>query len=320
MEAISSIDKIEQQRVGTLKQIAQYEGKLDGNLAKTLPGRSQSIGDELSGLKLNARVASTSGELTDVRESTEGMAVSVSKLRSDILALTKQKVDIQIDETTFKSTYQIMKEISAVWGEIADIDQAALLELIGGKRNATAVVSLLTNFADAERALEVAMNSAGSALEENEKWLTGIEGHMSQFSAAFEDLSRKIIDSDIFKGLIDTGTFFVDVLIKITDGVDKLTGGLGGIPVAVAAITAAMGIMSKNGVKGGPFDFAPGDLQKAAENVKAFGAHFQQSVKDVGLFKAGLGEAKGAMEGIRGAAQNVSRKAKTRQQWRGVIV
>ena len=260
------------------------------------------VGTALKTMSMYLRAAKAEAE--EAGESTEGMAISVSKLRSDILALTKQKVDIQIDENTFKSTYQIMKEISAVWSDIADIDQAALLELLGGKRNATAVVSLLTNFGDAERAMETAMDAAGSAMKENEKWLTGIEGHMSQFSAAFENLSRNIIDSELFKGLIDTGTFFIDVLNGITEGLDKVTGGLGGIPVAVAAITAAVGLMSKTGVKGGPFNFAPGDLSKAAESVKAFGAHFQKSIKDVGLFKAGVGEAKGAMEGIKGAAQH----------------
>jgi TP901 family phage tail tape measure protein len=273
----------------------------------------QIVGTALKTVSMYLRAAKA--DLEAAGESTEGMAVSTSKLRESILALTKQKVDIQLDENNFKSTYQVMKEISAVWADIADIDQAALLELLGGKRNATAVVSLLANFSDAERALEVAMNSAGSALQENEKWLAGIEGHISQFSAAFEDLSRKIVDSEMFKGLIDTGTLFIDVLIGITDGLDKVTGGLGGIPVAVAAITAAMGIMSKSGVKGGPFDFAPGDLSKAAEGIKAFGAHIKASVKDVGLFKTGLGEARGAMEGIKGVAQNAG--ASLQSFWTG---
>ena len=232
------------------------------------------VGTALKTLSMYLRAAKADLEATG--ESTEGMASSTSKLRASILALTGQKVDIQLDENTFKSTYQILKEISAVWDKIADIDQAALLELLGGKHNATAVVSLLTNFADAERAFEVAMDSAGSALAENEKWLTGIEGHLSQFSAAFEDLSRNIIDSELFKGLIDTGTLFIDVLNGITGGLDKVTGGLGGIPVAVAAITGAMGLMSKSGVKGGPFDFQPGDIQTAAESVKAFVAHIKK--------------------------------------------
>ena len=63
MEAITSLDKVERQRAGTFKQISQLEGKLDRNLAKALPGQSRSVGDELTGLRVDAFVASTNDEL-----------------------------------------------------------------------------------------------------------------------------------------------------------------------------------------------------------------------------------------------------------------
>ena len=64
-------------------------------------------------------------EAEEAGESTDGMAVSVSKLRESISALTGEKVDIMLpDNMTFKSTYQIMQEISKVWNNIADVDQA----------------------------------------------------------------------------------------------------------------------------------------------------------------------------------------------------
>lgn len=61
------------------------------------------------------------------------MANSVSELRQELLTLTHGKVDIMVDDQTFKSTYQIMKELSEVWNDLADIDTANILELIGGK-------------------------------------------------------------------------------------------------------------------------------------------------------------------------------------------
>lgn len=42
-------------------------------------------------------------------------------------------VDIMIDEDTFKSTYDIIKEIGVVWKDLSDIDQASLLETLAGK-------------------------------------------------------------------------------------------------------------------------------------------------------------------------------------------
>ena len=79
------------------------------------------------------RAAKTEAE--EAGESTDGMAESVSKLRSEILSLTGGRVDIQIDENTFKSTYQILKELSEVWnsGVLTDISKANILEMLSGR-------------------------------------------------------------------------------------------------------------------------------------------------------------------------------------------
>lgn len=161
-------------------------------------------------------------ELEEAGESTEGMAESTSKLRDSVLALTGQKVDIMLDDKTYKSTYQILKEISQVWSSMADIDQAALLELLGGKRNANATASLIQNFGIAEQALESATDSAGSAAAENEKYLDSILGKVAQFNAAFETLSATVIDADFSKGVVDAGTTILDVITQLIDGVGTL--------------------------------------------------------------------------------------------------
>lgn len=161
-------------------------------------------------------------ELEDAGEDTEGMAISTSKLRESILALTSNRVDIMLDDTTFKSTYQIIKEISQAWSSMADVDQAALLELLGGKRNANATASLIANFDVAEQALKSATDSAGSAAAENEKYLDSILGKVAQFNAAFETLSATVIDADFSKGVVDTGTTILDTITKLIDGLGTL--------------------------------------------------------------------------------------------------
>ena len=70
-------------------------------------------------------------ELEKEGEETDGLVTSTSKLQAKIKALSG--VDIMIDSENFKSTYQIMKEISAVYDDLKDIDKTALLELIAGR-------------------------------------------------------------------------------------------------------------------------------------------------------------------------------------------
>lgn len=69
------------------------------------------------------RMAKT--ELEEAGESTEGMAESTASLREEIMALSG--VDIMLNENTFKSTYQIMDELSQKWEGLSDIAQAKCL-------------------------------------------------------------------------------------------------------------------------------------------------------------------------------------------------
>lgn len=160
-------------------------------------------------LSMYLRAAKTEAE--DAGESTDGMASSVSELRSEILALTGNRVDVMADSTGFKSTYQILKELAGVWNDLTDVSQANILEMIGGKRNSNVVAALLENFEIVEDVIQSAGDAEGSALAENEKYLESIQGHISEFKAEFQELSTNIVDSDIVKMVVDLGTAFLSL-------------------------------------------------------------------------------------------------------------
>lgn len=190
------------------------------------------------GLSLRIRGAKT--DLEEAGLETDNMAISTAKLREEVLALTKNKVDIMIDDTQFKSTYQIMEEISRVWQDIADVDQAALLELLGGKRQANILTAMLTNFDTAQQALEKSLNSTGSAVAENEKYLDSVTGKLNQLKAAWESLSATILDSDFLKGVLD-------LAINIVQALDKIVEAVG--PAGAAISTLMIGSDMKSAFK-----------------------------------------------------------------------
>lgn len=75
-----------------------------------------SLGSGLRTIALRLRGTSVEGEDDD------GLITSTSKLQSKIKALSG--VDILTDTGAYKSTYQILLEISDVWEQMSDIDQA----------------------------------------------------------------------------------------------------------------------------------------------------------------------------------------------------
>lgn len=185
----------------------------------------------LKTVSMYLRAAKTEAE--DTGEETDGMASSVSELRDEILSLTGQKVDIQLDEDNFKSTYQILKEISEVWDSLSDISQANLTELMGGKRNGNVISALMENFDTAEKVLKTSSEDyEGSALKENEKYLESIEGKLSILKAEFESISSTVADADMIKFFVDAATG----ALKLVDAGVKLVDTFGGLKTVLLAV------------------------------------------------------------------------------------
>lgn len=204
--------------------------------ANTIVQDPEKVGTTMKTMSMYLRAAKTEAE--EAGESTEGMADSVSELRGEILRLTGQKVDIQIDEDTFKSTYQILKELSAVWDDLTDVSQANLLEMIGGKRNSNVVAAILEDFSVAENALHTSLASINSAVEENEKQMASIEGRITQFKRSFEEFSIMFIDSDLIKGIVNFGTGILDAIT----GVLKVIDAMGGLMPVLKMLAAYLAI------------------------------------------------------------------------------
>jgi len=196
----------------------------------------QKVGTAMKTLSMYIRAAKTEAEEAGI--ATDGMANSVSELRGEILALTGNEVDIMIDDTTFKSTVDIIRDLSKVWGGLNDITRANITELIGGGvRNANVVSALLNNFSTVEEVIATAANSAGSALAENEKYLDSIAGKISEFKATFDELSTTLIDSDFVKQIVEFGTGLLNILSSVARVIDSI-GGLNTVLISTIGILA----------------------------------------------------------------------------------
>lgn len=187
-----------------------------GTAANAVIQNADSVGTVLKTLSMYLRASKTDAEAAGIE--VDGMADSVSKLRSELLSLTG--VDVMADNKNFKSTYQIMKELSEVWGSLSDVTQANVTEMLAGKRNANAVSAILNNFGVAESAMESAANSANVAWEENDEWLNSIQGRLNQLDASFQSLSTNTLNDDLVKGLVS----FATAAVKATDSIVKFTG------------------------------------------------------------------------------------------------
>jgi len=181
----------------------------------------------------SSRLRNTAGQLEELGEDADGAAESITKLQTQILNLTKGAVDIMDTNDTFKSTYQITQELAAVWGDLDDVTRSTITRLVAGNTQVNAFSSLMQNMQSGIEATNAALNSQGSALEENQKYLDSISGRIDLFNNAFQSLSNTIISSDLVKVFVDLGTVGLQAL-------ELILGAFDGIPFAVIATTASL--------------------------------------------------------------------------------
>lgn len=246
MNQIANTEPVSMNDLGIIMQKSSAAMSAAGNtyqetlsLAAAVNGVLQDAdtsGTYLKTLSMYLRASKTDAENAGI--ATDGMADSVSELRSELKQLAG--VDIMKDNNTFKSTYQIMKELSEVWKDLSDTTQANITELISGKRGGQSTSALLNNFSVAEDAMKQALNSSGSAMRENETYMQSLQAKLNQLDSAFQKFSTDLMKSDIPK-------FFVDLATVFVDGADNAVKFAGTLPTLTAAISGVLSVMQMSG-------------------------------------------------------------------------
>ncbi len=180
---------------------------------------------------VSARLRGSETELKEMGEDTDGLVKSTSKLQALVKGITG--FDIMKDENTYKDIYDIVLGISTTWSSLKDIDKASLLEALAGKMQSNSLAAAFANPEILVKSYQEAMNSAGSAAEEEKKYQQSVQYSIDQTKAKLEELSADLLSSDFLKGAIDAG----GKLIEVLDGIVKSGNA---IPTLLAAIGAAL--------------------------------------------------------------------------------
>ena len=223
-----------------------------------------------------------------IDEGTEEYSGEVAELTGKIADLTKTAktpggISLFTDSTksTYKSPVQILREISEIYDELEDRQQAQLLEILGGKRNGQAVAAALNNFEAVEKSLETMQNSAGNAEQEMSVIMDSIEYKTNRLKETAVGIAQDIFQRDSTKNMVDNLTSLLEIINKLTTSI----GGLG---------TAFTGLMAYTGLKGqGIFDVF-GTGVSGVKGVKNFFTQpvlTQQSL-DLGLTEKSISQLK----------------------------
>lgn len=160
-------------------------------------------------------------------EETEEYSEDVAQLTGKIADLTKTASTpggISLFEENnpeeYRSTYDILKDISEIQDEITDKDEAKLLEALFGKRQAQVGAAILSNFEQAEKSIDTMANSAGSAMSEMENIYDSLDYKINALGETWVGVAQNLFGTDEMKTV-------VDVLIELSEVVKGLTDTFG---------------------------------------------------------------------------------------------
>ena len=207
---------------------------LDESLALITAGTTilQDENETASALRtISLRLRGTkASELEAAGEDADGAIEDISKLYKLVKDMTSinggKGVEIfNTDTGAYKSTYEILLEISKVWDDMSDLQQAGLLEAVAGKTRSNAAAAILSSQEILEDAYAASTESAGVAAEKMEVYLNSIESHIAEFKQATSVMWENTLSTDFVKGFVDLGT----AIVKVTDKVGLLSVALAGV-------------------------------------------------------------------------------------------
>ena len=173
-------------------------------------------------------------------EETETYSDDLKEITGDIANLTKvasnnnQGISLfeADDPNTYRSTYDILKDIADIWNEISDKNQAQLLEKLFGKQRAQVGAALISNFKQAEKAMDAMAGSAGSASKELERAQDSIVFKLNALKETWVGVAQNLYDTRTIKNVIGILTDMSGVIQTIT----KSLGTLGTVSAGVLGV------------------------------------------------------------------------------------
>lgn len=122
----------------------------------------------------------------------------------------------------------ILDELAGKWDTLSQVQKSAIAQNVAGQRQANVLVALMDNWDTYQKMQTEYAKAAGSAMQENERYLEGWQAKTDKLNAAWTKFVANTVSSDFIKGLLDISTKFLNV----SGSIGTVTAAMGGLVVA----------------------------------------------------------------------------------------
>ena len=118
----------------------------------------------------------------------------------------KHGIAIKDQNGQLRNLYDVLKDTADIWDTLDENEQKYFLNIQAGANQTRNLAALMENFGVAVSATATAMDSAGSAAEENGRVMESLQKKIDNLRAAWENFSTNTITKDFIGNIIDAGT------------------------------------------------------------------------------------------------------------------
>lgn len=145
-----------------------------------------------------------------------------------------------------KSTFEIFSDLKDDWDSMTNAEKQALAITYAGQTQFEVFAAVMNNFQTALDATTTAFNSAGSAMQENEKYMDSVEAKENKLKAEFEDFSNRVLSKELVTGFLDAGTAMLDFANNdVGAAITRVTGLTAGITGLIGIAGTLIGKISE---------------------------------------------------------------------------
>ena len=243
-DIINSMNQVSNKNAIEMEDLGQAYSKASSVVASTGTTFSQ-----LTGMITGAQEATRAGGDV-IGRSIKAISLNFSKMSSGVTATDKKRsdffhglgVDLKTSSGKMKSTYQIMNDLSKVWGKLSKQQKSDAALYAAGKEHSNQFTGMLDNWKTVQKAMRESQGQVnlvdkdhGSAFQEFEKQQQSVQFHLATLKNSWTQMLNDIVGgrSGLNK-IVDTGTSVVNVLDslannKIFRGAAMFTGAIAGI-------------------------------------------------------------------------------------------
>lgn len=210
---IDAVNQVSNNFAVSSADIATNIGKASAAMATGNVTYEQSVGLMTAMTEITRNGAKSARGLVSIQSRYNQIVDESSSTGKKLTAWYKEhNIAIKDQNGQLRSFYEVGADVAKIWDTLSDNEKRYYLNTQAGANQSQNLAALMRNYQTAIDATNTALDSAGSAAKENARYMDSMEGKLEALASAWENFSRKIIDSDWLKKGMDVLTDVLEAL------------------------------------------------------------------------------------------------------------